>query len=66
MPQEPKKKHSKARKRTRRASITLKSVGLIKCSNCQKLRPSHQACKYCGFMGKKAGELKTKAVVTKA
>jgi len=49
MPQEPKKKHSKARKRTRRASITLKQMALIKCSNCGELTWPHQVCKMCGF-----------------
>lgn len=65
MPQEPKKRHSKARKRTRRASIALESVGLVKCSNCQKMKVPHLVCKYCGSFGDKTVE-KTKAVVTKA
>ncbi|OGE20455.1 50S ribosomal protein L32 [Candidatus Daviesbacteria bacterium RIFCSPLOWO2_01_FULL_43_38] len=66
MPQEPKKRHSKASKRTRRASITLKSVGLVKCSNCQKMKVPHQVCKKCGFFDNKKILEKSKAVVTKA
>lgn len=66
MPQEPKKKHSKARKRTRRASIMLKSLGLIKCSNCQELTIPHQVCKKCGFYKDKQVKIKTEVKVTKA
>lgn len=49
MPQEPKKKHSKAVKRTRRASIMLKSLTLIICKNCSKKTRPHIACVSCGF-----------------
>ncbi len=49
MPQEPKRRHSKARKRTRRASIHLEASGLVKCSHCGEMRLPHQACQSCGF-----------------
>lgn len=45
---EPKRRHSKARKRTRRASINL-SVNLINCKNCGKSAVSHTVCRECGF-----------------
>ncbi|TSC63761.1 MAG: 50S ribosomal protein L32 [Microgenomates group bacterium Gr01-1014_93] len=49
MPQEPKRRHSKARKRTRRASIKLEAINLVVCKNCGvKTRP-HMACIECGF-----------------
>lgn len=54
MPQEPKKKHSKARKRTRRASIKLASINIVVCSNCNAKTLSHMACRSCGFYGGKA------------
>ena len=50
---EPKRRHSKARKKTRRAAINL-AVNLVKCSNCAKLTVSHTVCKGCGFYGGKA------------
>jgi large subunit ribosomal protein L32 len=63
MAQEPKRKHSKARKRTRRASIILKSVAFISCSNCSKPTLPHQVCIECGFYkGKSVAP--TKAQVT--
>lgn len=66
MAQEPKKKHSKARKRTRRASIKLVSSGLVKCLSCGKSTLPHQVCKYCGFYGGKKVQVKTAVKVTKA
>lgn len=65
MSQEPKHKHSKARKRTRRASIKLTSVLLHACKNCGKPVLPHMVCKECGFYGgKQVADKKT--VVTKA
>lgn len=65
MPQEPKRRHSKARKRTRRASIMLQSISLIVCKNCGKKTRPHIVCVECGFYdGKLVGPQKTK--VTKA
>ncbi|OGE71869.1 50S ribosomal protein L32 [Candidatus Daviesbacteria bacterium RIFOXYD1_FULL_41_10] len=66
MPQEPKKKHSKARKRTRRASIKLTEVGLIFCPNCKKPALPHQVCRECGFYGGKQIKAKQTVKVTKA
>ena len=65
MPQEPKKKHSKARKRVRRASIKLKALSLIICKNCGKPTKPHIACIECGFYAGKAVS-KQKVKVTKA
>ncbi len=47
MPQEPKKKHSKARKRTRRAAIKLGALALVACKHCGQMRLPHQICKKC-------------------
>lgn len=66
MPQEPKKKHSKGRKGTRRASIKLEVLGLVKCSNCQKPTIPHQVCKECGFYAGKQIKGKTSVKVVKA
>ncbi len=75
MGQEPKRRHSKTRKRVRRASIMLKSLSLMMCKNCGKPTLPHIACKECGFYHGKAGASsaykgeatsKQKAVVTKA
>jgi large subunit ribosomal protein L32 len=49
MAQEPKRRHSKARKRTRRASIMLKQLSLIACKNCNTSTLPHIVCKNCGF-----------------
>jgi len=61
MPGEPKRRHSKARKRTRRAAINLAVTALVVCKNCgAKTRP-HIACIECGFYsGKLAGKQKVK------
>lgn len=61
---EPKRRHSKARKRTRRAAINL-AVNLTACKNCGKPAKSHMVCKECGFYGGKA-VAKEKVQVTKA
>lgn len=64
MAAEPKRRHSKTRKRVRRASINL-AVNLISCKNCGSLTRSHMVCVSCGFYaGKTAG--KEKVTVTKA
>jgi len=65
MPQEPKRRHSKARKRVRRASIMLSSLKLVKCKNCGKPSLSHIACKECGYYGGKSIS-NGKVTVTKA
>jgi large subunit ribosomal protein L32 len=63
MASEPKKKHAKAQKRTRRAAIKLSEIALIVCKNCGKKTRPHMACVECGFYG---GKLigKQKATVT--
>jgi large subunit ribosomal protein L32 len=58
MPHEPKRRHSKAAKRTRRASIILKSIALEICKNCNANTLAHMACRGCGFYaGKKANDV---------
>lgn len=64
MPGEPKRRHSKARKRTRRATIKL-AVSLVICKNCGKPTLPHIVCTNCGFYGGKA-VAKEKVRVTKA
>ncbi len=65
MAAEPKRRHSKARKRTRRAAIKLAAVSLVVCQNCQQPTRPHMACLECGFyMGKQVGNQSVK--VTKA
>jgi large subunit ribosomal protein L32 len=65
MPNEPKRRHSKARKRTRRASISLGAIALVVCKNCGKNTAPHIACIECGYYAGKT-TTKSKAVVTKA
>lgn len=62
---EPKRRHSKARKRTRRASIMLEKINLIECSNCKKPTVPHVVCKECGFYGGKEVSKQKKVTVTK-
>lgn len=61
MPNEPKRRHSKARKRTRRASISLGAIALVVCKNCGKKTTPHVACIECGYY---AGKLSTKPTTT--
>lgn len=49
---EPKRRHSKQRKRTRRAAIKL-TVNFTTCKNCGKKVIPHTVCKECGFYGGK-------------
>ncbi|MCL5970192.1 MAG: 50S ribosomal protein L32 [Patescibacteria group bacterium] len=49
MPQEPKKRHSRARQGKRRAAIKLRVRSTILCSNCQNPVLPHTICKNCGF-----------------
>jgi len=49
MPQEPKKRHSRARQGKRRASIHLKLSSLVPCQNCQKMILPHAVCPNCGY-----------------
>ncbi|MDP3973869.1 MAG: 50S ribosomal protein L32 [Candidatus Daviesbacteria bacterium] len=61
---EPKRRHSKSRKRVRRASISL-AQSYVACKNCGKPTLPHIVCGSCGFYNgqKVRGE---KAQVTKA
>ncbi len=61
---EPKRRHSKARKRTRRAAIKL-AVSFVVCKNCGKPSQSHLICINCGFYDGKATKIE-KVQVTKA
>lgn len=46
----PKRKHSKARRDSRRSSVwKLPMPALSKCSHCGGLALSHRVCKACGF-----------------
>jgi large subunit ribosomal protein L32 len=63
MPQEPKKRHSRARQGKRRAAIKLERVRAVKCPNCQTLIMPHTVCKNCGFY--KGKEVKHKKEKTK-
>lgn len=65
MSQEPKRRHSKTRKRTRRAAIMLKSAATVACPNCSKPTLSHQACQNCGYYRGKTIQA-SKVQVTKA
>lgn len=59
---EPKRRHSKARKRTRRAAINL-AVSLVACKNCGKPTKPHVVCASCSFYGGKAiGKEKVRVV----
>jgi large subunit ribosomal protein L32 len=49
MPQEPKKKHSKARQGKRRASIRLSIPNAVICPNCGNMNLPHTVCRNCGF-----------------
>lgn len=67
MPHEPKKKHSKAAKRTRRAALALGALSLIACKNCGAQIISHTTCPSCGFYGgAEVKKTKTAVTVTKA
>ena len=65
MSQEPKRRHSKSRKRVRRAAIMLKSAALSACKNCGKPILVHIACKNCGYYKGRAVSA-SKVQVTKA
>jgi large subunit ribosomal protein L32 len=49
MSQEPKKRHSRARKGKRRAAIKLDAVSAVICKNCGAPHVSHTVCAKCGF-----------------
>ena len=45
----PKKRRSKAKKRTRRSCWKIQEPNLKPCPNCSALIVSHQACPQCGY-----------------
>lgn len=49
MPQEPKKRHSKARQGKRRAHIRLHVPQGVICPNCKQITIPHTVCKNCGY-----------------
>jgi len=65
MASEPKRRHSKARKRTRRAAINL-AVKSVLCKNCNKPTVAHMICANCGFYAGKEVRKSAKVQVVKA
>lgn len=49
MPQEPKKRHSRARQGKRRAHIRLEAQNGLTCPNCAHIIRAHTVCKNCGY-----------------
>jgi large subunit ribosomal protein L32 len=49
MPQEPKKRHSRARQGKRRAAIHLAVSKTVLCPNCKAPILPHKICKHCGY-----------------
>ena len=47
----PKRRHSKARKRKRRSHLALPSTDFIPCPNCNSPKLSHCVCNVCGHYG---------------
>lgn len=45
----PKRRHSKARTRSRRANWRLTPPNLTLCPSCQELKVTHVACRRCGY-----------------
>lgn len=45
----PKRRHSKARTRSRRAHDFLKQPGVSTCPNCHEAKLPHRVCRKCGF-----------------
>ncbi|NLZ67240.1 MAG: 50S ribosomal protein L32 [Clostridiaceae bacterium] len=45
----PKRKWSKRRSRTHRATLRHKPINLARCPQCHSLRVPHQVCKDCGY-----------------
>ncbi|GDX62135.1 50S ribosomal protein L32 [Candidatus Levyibacteriota bacterium] len=65
MPQEPKKRHSRARQGKRRASIFFTAPKGITCKNCTSIILPHTVCVKCGFYeGRKIIDIKNKLAKT--
>ncbi|MDT5159660.1 MAG: large subunit ribosomal protein [Acidobacteriota bacterium] len=45
----PKRRHSHARTRERRAHDALRAPQTVTCENCQEPRQSHRVCPKCGY-----------------
>ena len=60
MPGEPKRRHSRARKGKRRASISFAIPNAVVCPNCKSMMISHSVCKKCGYYRGKDVTGKTK------
>jgi len=45
----PKKRHAKARTRTRKSTKKIALPKLVTCPKCKSLRLTHRACPKCGF-----------------
>jgi len=57
----PKKRHSKSRKRIKKAYWKASKPELRPCTNCKSLGIPHQICNVCGFYnGKQVLQIKTK------
>ena len=57
----PKRRHSKARGRKRRAHWKLTQASLIPCPQCKQLKLSHRVCGFCGYYnGRQVVEIKVK------
>ncbi|MEW6623301.1 MAG: 50S ribosomal protein L32 [Bacillota bacterium] len=51
----PKRKHSKARVRSRRSEWRkINSIALVECPQCHKLKPPHRACVECGHYNQRS------------
>ena len=56
----PKRRHSRARTRKRRAHDALKRTGQTLCSHCNAVKLPHRVCPNCGFYGgRQAVEMET-------
>ena len=47
---QPKRKHSKARKRKRRSHLAMDAVNLSRCPQCSQAKLPHVACGNCGYV----------------
>lgn len=48
----PKRRHSKARTRTRRTAWAMRAIvepELVECPRCHELKPTHRVCPNCGW-----------------
>ena len=67
MPQEPKKRHSRARQGKRRAAIKLSVRNTVLCFNCRAAVLPHTICKNCGFYkGREVVDVAKKKKLSKA